>query len=272
MKFSVQTATRRGASAKTLTARAWPPVEVVDPLRVRFRLRRPWPDFMTFYGTSRHRGRLGRAQEVRRARRRRGLQEGPRRRRSLQGRRPTSPACWSSRWKRTSSSGARRPRCQDVSCSGRVPGRSRCAWPCCKRGEADIGDALPRTRWPRSCAAPQGSHSSPTISPRHRVWYVFTEQWDPNGALGRPPRAPGRQPGPRPREPSTRPRPSGLSKVTASIIPQSFDFYWPAPLCAHSTRPLRPAAAGRRPVTPAASTAARLAAACCRSPPPPRRS
>ena len=26
-------------------------VEVVDPQRVRFRLKQPWPDFMTFYGT-----------------------------------------------------------------------------------------------------------------------------------------------------------------------------------------------------------------------------
>jgi len=27
-------------------------VEIVDPLTVRFHLKEPWPDFLTFYGTS----------------------------------------------------------------------------------------------------------------------------------------------------------------------------------------------------------------------------
>ena len=40
----------RGAAAKLLKERV-SAVEVVDPYRVRFRLKEPWPDFMTFYGT-----------------------------------------------------------------------------------------------------------------------------------------------------------------------------------------------------------------------------
>jgi len=40
----------RGASAGLLKAKV-AAVEIVDPLRVRFRLKQPWPDFMTFYGT-----------------------------------------------------------------------------------------------------------------------------------------------------------------------------------------------------------------------------
>jgi peptide/nickel transport system substrate-binding protein len=40
----------RGAAAKLLKERV-AAVEVVDPYRVRFRLKEPWPDFMTFYGT-----------------------------------------------------------------------------------------------------------------------------------------------------------------------------------------------------------------------------
>ena len=40
----------RGASATLLKAKV-AAVEIVDPLRVRFRLKQPWPDFMTFYGT-----------------------------------------------------------------------------------------------------------------------------------------------------------------------------------------------------------------------------
>src|SRR5499433_4291298 len=40
----------KGAAASTLKARV-AAVEVVDPHRIRIRLKRPWPDFMTFYGT-----------------------------------------------------------------------------------------------------------------------------------------------------------------------------------------------------------------------------
>jgi peptide/nickel transport system substrate-binding protein len=41
----------RGSGAKLLKERVRD-VQVVDPGRVRFHLREPWPDFMTFYGTS----------------------------------------------------------------------------------------------------------------------------------------------------------------------------------------------------------------------------
>src|SRR6266581_4679468 len=41
----------RGAAAKLLKDRVRE-IQIVDPGRVRFHLREPWPDFMTFYGTS----------------------------------------------------------------------------------------------------------------------------------------------------------------------------------------------------------------------------
>ena len=41
----------KGTGAKELQAKV-AQVEVVDPLTVRFHLREPWPDFMTFYGTT----------------------------------------------------------------------------------------------------------------------------------------------------------------------------------------------------------------------------
>src|SRR5262245_28358787 len=41
----------KGAGAKELQAKVTQ-VEVVDPLTIRFHLREPWPDFMTFYGTT----------------------------------------------------------------------------------------------------------------------------------------------------------------------------------------------------------------------------
>jgi peptide/nickel transport system substrate-binding protein len=40
----------KGAAAKMLKERV-AAVEIADPHRVRFRLKEPWPDFMTFYGT-----------------------------------------------------------------------------------------------------------------------------------------------------------------------------------------------------------------------------
>ncbi len=49
VKFSFER--YRGAGSKELAARVRQ-VEIVDPLTVRFQLKEPWPDFMTFYGTT----------------------------------------------------------------------------------------------------------------------------------------------------------------------------------------------------------------------------
>ena len=49
VKFSFER--YNGASAKELKARVRA-IETPDPLTVRFRLHEPWPDFMTFYGTT----------------------------------------------------------------------------------------------------------------------------------------------------------------------------------------------------------------------------
>ena len=48
VKFSFER--YKGAGAKLLKDKV-AAVEIVDPYRVRFRLKKPWPDFMTFYGT-----------------------------------------------------------------------------------------------------------------------------------------------------------------------------------------------------------------------------
>jgi peptide/nickel transport system substrate-binding protein len=48
VKFSFER--YKGAGASTLKARV-AAIEIVDPLRVRFRFKQPWPDFMTFYAT-----------------------------------------------------------------------------------------------------------------------------------------------------------------------------------------------------------------------------
>src|SRR5216684_6324529 len=49
VKFSFER--YKGAGARELNARVRQ-VEIIDPLTVRFHLKEPWPDFMTFYGTT----------------------------------------------------------------------------------------------------------------------------------------------------------------------------------------------------------------------------
>src|SRR5262245_18185319 len=49
VKFSYER--YKGAGAKELQTRVRQ-VDIVDPLTIRFVLREPWPDFMTFYGTT----------------------------------------------------------------------------------------------------------------------------------------------------------------------------------------------------------------------------
>ncbi|HEY7538914.1 MAG TPA: ABC transporter substrate-binding protein [Methylomirabilota bacterium] len=49
VKFSFER--YKGAAAKEFQTRVRA-VEIVDPLTIRFRLNSPWPDFMTFYGTT----------------------------------------------------------------------------------------------------------------------------------------------------------------------------------------------------------------------------
>jgi len=49
VKFSFER--YKGAGAKEFQTRVRQ-VEIVDPLTIRFRLNSPWPDFMTFYGTT----------------------------------------------------------------------------------------------------------------------------------------------------------------------------------------------------------------------------
>ena len=83
-------------------------IETPDPARVRFKLKQPWPDFITFYGTPATGAGLGGPQEVRREGGRGGLQETPYRRRARIASSRSIPAS-SSCSKRSTATGARRP-------------------------------------------------------------------------------------------------------------------------------------------------------------------
>ena len=80
VKFSLER--YRGGAATTLKERV-AGVDVVDPLHVRIRLKKPWPDFMTFYAHAGHGRGLGRAQALRGAGGGGRLQESAGRRRPL---------------------------------------------------------------------------------------------------------------------------------------------------------------------------------------------
>ena len=113
VKFSFER--YRGVFAKTLKERV-AAIETPDPGHVRFRLRQPWPDFMTYYGTHDHRRGVDRAEEVRREGRRGRLQEGARRRRPVPLR--LVPA-----GDRAGAGGLRRLLAQDA--GGQAPGPAR---------------------------------------------------------------------------------------------------------------------------------------------------
>ena len=168
VKFSFER--YRGVSAKTLKDHV-AAVETPDPGRVRFRLKQPWPDFMTYYGDARRRA----AGSCRRSTSRRSATTGTRRR-------PSAPA-------RTGSSRSAR---------GRAGARGvRRYWrktPAVKRLVLRV---VPEqaTRRPRSSAARSTSRFSmtseladeirrtpgfalkPTYPSEH--WLSFPDQWEP---------------------------------------------------------------------------------------------
>ena len=220
VKFSFER--YRGASARTLKDHV-AAVEIVDPLRVRFRLKRPWPDFMTFYGSPA----TGAAWIVPRKYvekvgddgfKRAPVGAGPYKLVSYKPGLEVVLEAHEQYWRKT-------PAVKTLVMRS-IPDESvRMAM--LKRGEADIAYVF------RGALAEELKRTAGlTLKPYHLalpVWYVFTEQWDPkspwsdrrvrlaaNLAIDR--------------QAVNQAETLGLSKVTASIIPQSFEFSWPAPL------------------------------------------
>ena len=220
VKFSFER--YRGAGAKLLKDRV-AAVEIVDAHRVRFRLKRPWPDFMTFYGTpATGSGWIVPKKYVEKV--------------GDDGFKKAPVGAWPYKfvsfkpgvelvleandhyWRKT-------PNVKTIVIRSVPDETTRLA--VLKRGEADVsylfyGPLLEELR--RSPGL--------TLKPYHLpvpFWLVFTEQWDPkspwadrrvrlaaNLAIDRPA--------------LNQAVTLGLSKPTASIIPQSFEGYWPAPL------------------------------------------
>ena len=219
VKFSFER--YRGAGASTLKAHV-AAVEVVDPLRVRFRLKNPWPDFMTFYGTPA----TGAAWIVPRKYVERVGDDGFKK--SPVGAGPYrfvgfNPGvelvveAFDQYWRKT-------PGVKRLSFKAVPDETTRLAM--LKRGEADIAYVI-RGALAEEVRRTPGLALKAT-QPTFTEWLVFTEQWDPKSpwadrrvrlaaclAIDR--------------KTINEAEYLGFGKVSASIIPQDFEFYWPAP-------------------------------------------
>jgi peptide/nickel transport system substrate-binding protein len=229
VKFSFER--YRGASAKTLKDHV-AAVELVDPHRVRFRLKRPWPDFMTFYGSPA----TGAAWIVPRKYvekvgddgfKKAPVGAGPYKLASFKPGVELVLEANEQYWRKT-------PSVKTLVVRVVPDEATRLAM--LKGGEADIGYVF-RGALAEELRRTPGLTLKPYYLPLP-IWYVFTEQWDPKSPwadrrvrlaanLGID------------RQAVNQAETLGLSKVTASIIPQKFEFSWAAPAYAFDPRRAR---------------------------------
>jgi peptide/nickel transport system substrate-binding protein len=219
VKFSFER--YKGAGASTLKARV-AAVEVVDPLRVRFRMKQPWPDFLTFYGTPA----TGAAWIVPRKYLERvgddGFKKapvgaGPYRFVSFNPGIELVVEAYEGYWRKV-------PAIKRLVFKSVPDESTRLAM--LKRGEADVAYSIrgPNAEEVKRTAGLSLKATFPTFT----EWIVFTEQWDAkspwfdrrvrlaaNIAIDRKAISDAEY--------------LGFAKPSSSIIPRDFEFYWPAP-------------------------------------------
>ena len=218
----------KGAAASTLKARV-AAVEVVDPHRIRIRLKHPWPDFMTFYGTlASGAGWVVPKKYVEKVGddgfKKAPVGAGPYKLVSFKPGVELVVEAHEQFWRK-------RPNVKRLVFKSVPEESTRLAM--LKRGEADVSFVF-RGPLAEELRRTPGLTLKPTFLPVP-FWLVFTEQWDPkspwhdrrvrlaaNLAIDR--------------QAMNQAETMGFSKVTASIIPQSFEFYWPAPLYPYDPR------------------------------------
>ena len=220
VKFSFER--YRGTAASAFKARI-AAVEVIDAQRVRFRLKQPWPDFMTYYGTPA----TGAGWIVPKKYLEKVGDEGFKR--APVGAGPYKFVAFNpgvelvleaneQYWRKT-------PTVRTLVFRAVPDSSTRLAM--LKRGEADVAFTF------RGVLAEEVRRTPgltlKAVSASVTEWLYFAEQWDPkspwadrrvrlaaNLAIDR--------------QGLNEAETLGLSRVTASIIPRGFDFAWPAPL------------------------------------------
>ena len=212
----------RGISAKSLKERV-AAVEAPDPGRVRFKLKQPWPDFMTFYGTpATGAGWIVPKKYVEQVGeegfKKLPVGAGPYRFVSFTPGVELVLEAVDGYWRKT-------PSVKRLVLKAVPDVSTRLAM--LKRGEADVmygvggelGDEVRRT--PGLTLRP-----TPFVSTH---WLVFADQWDPaspwHDRRVRLAATCGVD-----RQAINQAETLGFSKITGSIIPTSFDFYWQPPV------------------------------------------
>jgi peptide/nickel transport system substrate-binding protein len=219
VKFSFER--YRGAAARLLKERV-PVVEVVDPLRVRFRLKEPWPDFMTYYGSlatgagwivpRKYLEKVG-DDGFKKA----PVGAGPYRFASFTPGVELVLDANEHYWRKV-------PSVKRLVMKAVIDESTRLAM--LKRGEADIVYLLQAELAEEARRTPGLTLRPTPIVSTH--WLVFLDQWDPkspwadrrvrlaaNHAIDR--------------QAMNDAITLGFSRITWSIIPQPFDFFWPPP-------------------------------------------
>jgi len=226
VKFSLER--YKGGAAATFKARV-AGVDVADPQRARIRLKQPWPDFMTFYGSpATGAGWIVPKKYVEKVGddgfKRHPVGAGPYRFVSFQPGVELVLEANESYWRKT-------PSVKRLIFRSVPDDTTRLAM--LKRGEADIAYSL-RGPLGEEVRRTPGLTLKAAI-PTFTEWLVFVEQWDPkspwadrrvrlaaNLAIDRKALNDSEY--------------LGFARVSSSIIPHEFQFYWPAPPYPHDGR------------------------------------
>jgi peptide/nickel transport system substrate-binding protein len=222
VKFSFER--YRGTAGKTLKERV-AGVDVVDPGRVRIRLKQPWPDFLTFYSSATGAGWIVPRKYVEKVGdegyKKAPVGAGPYKFVSYTPGVELVLEAFDQYWRKTP--GVKRFVFKVI------PDEStRLA--ALKRGEVDIAYSI-RGALAEELKRTPGLALKPAVI-QGTFWLYFPDQWDPKSpwhdrrvrqaaslAMNRPA--------------INQAETLGFSKITGSIIPSSFDFYWAPPAPAH---------------------------------------
>src|SRR6266850_756075 len=212
----------RGISAKVLKDKVGA-IETPDPARVRFRLKQPWPDFMTFYGTpATGAGWIVPKKYVEKVGeegfKKHPIGAGPYRFVSFNPGVELVLEASDGYWRKT-------PGVKQLSFKVVTEISTRLAM--LKRGEADIAYGMTGTLGEEVRRSPGLTLQPTPFSSTH--WLVFADQWDASSPWhDRRVRLAATYAVDR--QAVNQAETLGFSKITGSIIPMSFDFYWQPPV------------------------------------------
>jgi peptide/nickel transport system substrate-binding protein len=222
VKFSFER--YRGAASKTLKERVTA-VEVVDAGRVRFRLRQPWPDFLNFYATATGAGWIVPKKYVEKVGdegfKRAPVGAGPYRFVSFTPGVELVMEASDAYWRKKP---AVRRAVFKV-----IPDEST-RFAALKRGEVDIVYSI-RGALAEDLRRTPGLSLVPTVL-QGTFWLYFPEQWDPKSPWSNVKLRQAVNVG-IDRQAVNQAETLGFSRLTNSIIPDIFDFFWKPPAPVH---------------------------------------